>query len=62
MGLVMDGYDIVVEGITEPDESDGVRRWAQAGATWCPEANWEVPQDRAVQVVPGPSGCRPLRG
>jgi alkanesulfonate monooxygenase SsuD/methylene tetrahydromethanopterin reductase-like flavin-dependent oxidoreductase (luciferase family) len=49
MGLGMDGYDVVVEGITEPDEINGVRRWAQAGATWWLEANWEVPEDRAVQ-------------
>ena len=38
----LDGYDIVLEGSTEPgDAGDELRRFAAAGATWWIESNWE---------------------
>jgi len=48
-GLAMDGFDVVVEGITQPGDGETVDGWAQAGATWWLEANWTVPEDRAVE-------------
>jgi hypothetical protein len=37
----MDGYDIVVEGTTDPGDVAEPRRYAEAGATWWMESNWE---------------------
>lgn len=38
----IDGYDIVLEGPTEPgDADDELRRFAAAGATWWIDADWE---------------------
>ena len=49
-GLTMDGYDVVTEGTTEPGPAGvaEVRSWAEAGATWWLEANWQVPAEDAV--------------
>jgi alkanesulfonate monooxygenase SsuD/methylene tetrahydromethanopterin reductase-like flavin-dependent oxidoreductase (luciferase family) len=49
-GLTMDGYDVVMEGNTEPgpDAVALVRDWEQAGATWWLEANWLVDAASAV--------------
>jgi alkanesulfonate monooxygenase SsuD/methylene tetrahydromethanopterin reductase-like flavin-dependent oxidoreductase (luciferase family) len=51
-GLTMDGYDVVVEGNTEPGPAAvaEVRRWADAGATWWLEANWMLPVESAVEA------------
>ena len=38
-------YDIVVEGVTPGDAQEAgnvVRPWAEAGATWWIEADWEA--------------------
>jgi alkanesulfonate monooxygenase SsuD/methylene tetrahydromethanopterin reductase-like flavin-dependent oxidoreductase (luciferase family) len=50
-GLTMDGYDVVVEGNTEPGPAavDEVRGWAEAGATWWLEANWGLAEDTVVE-------------
>jgi len=38
-----DGFDIVLEGPTEPGAADDeLRRFADAGATWWIESNWET--------------------
>jgi hypothetical protein len=38
-----DGFEIVLEGATEPgDADDELRRFAGAGATWWIESNWET--------------------
>jgi alkanesulfonate monooxygenase SsuD/methylene tetrahydromethanopterin reductase-like flavin-dependent oxidoreductase (luciferase family) len=42
-GLTMDGYDIVVEGVTAAGDTaaaDTVRPWAEAGANWWIDADW----------------------
>ncbi len=51
-GLTMDGYDVIMEGNTEPGTMAvaEVQRWADAGATWWLEANWSVAEDRAVEA------------
>lgn len=50
-GLTMDGYDVIMEGNTEPgpDAVAHVREWEHAGATWWLEANWLVEADAAVE-------------
>ncbi|MFB6722701.1 LLM class flavin-dependent oxidoreductase [Kribbella sp. NPDC056345] len=60
--LTMDGYDVVVEGITAADESgpETVRPWAEAGATWWIEADWssmdpaEVRRTAEARLKAGP--------
>ena len=57
----MDGYDVVVEGNTEPGPAavEEVRGWAEAGATWWLEANWAVPAEEAVESSRGRcAACR----
>ena len=51
-GLTMEGFDVVVEGSTEPGSAgvDEVRGWADAGATWWLEANWALPDAEAVEA------------
>ena len=40
-GLTMDGFDVVVEGTTTPDDADGkVGPWLEAGANWWLDADW----------------------
>lgn len=50
-GLTMAGYDVVMEGNTTPgpDAAAEVLDWERAGATWWLEANWEVPEESAVE-------------
>jgi alkanesulfonate monooxygenase SsuD/methylene tetrahydromethanopterin reductase-like flavin-dependent oxidoreductase (luciferase family) len=53
----LDGFDIVVEGITQPDTAaNTVRPWADAGATWWLESdwsNWDVePARRRIKAGP----------
>ncbi|HEX6870780.1 MAG TPA: LLM class flavin-dependent oxidoreductase [Micromonosporaceae bacterium] len=50
-GLPADGFDVVMEGSTEPGESAvaEVREWARAGATWWLEANWSMAGDVVQQ-------------
>jgi alkanesulfonate monooxygenase SsuD/methylene tetrahydromethanopterin reductase-like flavin-dependent oxidoreductase (luciferase family) len=49
-GLDMAGFDVVMEGTTEPgaEATDTVRGWADAGATWWLEANWSLSPDDVV--------------
>lgn len=51
-GLTMDGFDVVVEGNTQPGLAalDEVRGYAAAGATWWLEANWGLPEAEVVQA------------
>ncbi|REF35508.1 LLM class flavin-dependent oxidoreductase [Thermasporomyces composti] len=46
----MDGYDVVVEGVTSADDPAAaaatVRPWAEAGATWWLDANWSIPPEQ----------------
>jgi len=51
VGLSMAGYDVIMEGNTEPGPAavDEARAWGEAGATWWLEANWEVDASTAVQ-------------
>jgi alkanesulfonate monooxygenase SsuD/methylene tetrahydromethanopterin reductase-like flavin-dependent oxidoreductase (luciferase family) len=46
-GLPMEGYDVVVEGVTRPEEDPAavVRPWIDAGATWWLEADWALARD-----------------
>ena len=37
----LEGFDIVVEGATEPGSVDEPARFEEAGATWWIESNWE---------------------
>jgi alkanesulfonate monooxygenase SsuD/methylene tetrahydromethanopterin reductase-like flavin-dependent oxidoreductase (luciferase family) len=52
LGLSMDGFDVVMEGNTEPgpDAVAEAAAWADAGATWWLEANWEVAAHEAADV------------
>ena len=46
-GLSWEGYDVVAEGVSTPD-ADGVRavaEWADVGATWWVESDWEMGDD-----------------
>ncbi|MGI8999421.1 MAG: LLM class flavin-dependent oxidoreductase [Candidatus Limnocylindria bacterium] len=56
----MDGFDIVVEGSTAPGDVDEPRRYADAGATWWIESDWESfdPADARRRIKAGPP--RPL--
>jgi alkanesulfonate monooxygenase SsuD/methylene tetrahydromethanopterin reductase-like flavin-dependent oxidoreductase (luciferase family) len=51
-GLSMDGFDVVVEGVTEPGPAavDQARGWAEAGATWWIEARWAAPEAEMVEA------------
>lgn len=51
-GLSMDGFDVVVEGTTEPGPAgvDAVRGWAEAGATWWIEADWSLPEGEVLSA------------
>lgn len=50
-GLAMDNYDIVVEGTTKPDDTDTVRPWSDAGATWWIEADWSSMNPTEVRAA-----------
>jgi alkanesulfonate monooxygenase SsuD/methylene tetrahydromethanopterin reductase-like flavin-dependent oxidoreductase (luciferase family) len=46
-------YDLVVEGMTPGPGADGaavVRPWAEAGATWWIEAQWQAPGPAALRA------------
>ena len=47
----MDGFDVVMEGTTEPGEAaaERVAGWEAAGATWWMEANWAVEANDALE-------------
>jgi hypothetical protein len=49
-GLTMDGYDVVMEGSTQPGPATNaeIRAWGEAGATWWLEANWTLPEKELV--------------
>ena len=52
-GLSMDGYDVVMEGVTAADDPDKaaarVRPWAEAGANWWLDADWSEMDPVAVR-------------
>lgn len=56
----LDGFDIVMEGATSADDpaaaADTVRPWANAGATWWIESDWEnwdvEPMRRRIEAGP----------
>jgi len=52
LGQPMDGYEVVMEGNTRPgpEAVADVSAWAEAGATWWLEANWEVGEKEAEEV------------
>jgi hypothetical protein len=55
----VEGFDIVVEGLTPPGDRvagvEIVRPWAEAGATWWTEADWRQPVERLRErVAAGP--------
>lgn len=56
----LDGFEIVVEGNTSADDavaaSAEVKRWADAGATWWIESDWETsdPADARRRIEAGP--------
>jgi alkanesulfonate monooxygenase SsuD/methylene tetrahydromethanopterin reductase-like flavin-dependent oxidoreductase (luciferase family) len=56
----LDGFEIVVEGKTEPGATSEPARFAAAGATWWIESNWETfdPADarRRIEAGPPPAG------
>jgi alkanesulfonate monooxygenase SsuD/methylene tetrahydromethanopterin reductase-like flavin-dependent oxidoreductase (luciferase family) len=55
-----DDFEIIVEGTTPADDARAaaakVRRWADAGATWWIESNWETfdPADARRRILSGP--------
>jgi alkanesulfonate monooxygenase SsuD/methylene tetrahydromethanopterin reductase-like flavin-dependent oxidoreductase (luciferase family) len=63
-GLAMDGFDIVVEGNTKPgpEAVEEAHRWAQAGATWWLEADWQLPADGLVEACLDRLRAGPPRG
>ena len=56
----LDEFEIVGEGTTSPADPDAasaeVRRWAEAGATWWIESDWETfdPADARRRIEAGP--------
>ncbi len=48
-GLPVEGYDVVCEGTTPPDDpstaAEIVTPWREAGATWWMEADWSVARE-----------------
>ncbi len=54
-GLSMDGYDVVMEGVTPADDpakaKETVRPWAEAGATWWLDADWSSMDPAAVRAA-----------
>lgn len=46
--------DVIAEGETSAEDADGARRtvesWAEAGATWWLESNWELPHHSAERM------------
>ena len=52
----LDGFDIVVEGSTDPEHSSEPSRFEQAGATWWIESNWESfdPAAARTRIDAGP--------
>ncbi|MEO6578347.1 MAG: LLM class flavin-dependent oxidoreductase [Candidatus Limnocylindria bacterium] len=54
-----DAFEIVVEGTTDPEDpadASRVAAWAEAGATWWIESNWDSfdPDDAHRRIVSGP--------
>lgn len=60
----LDGYDIVVEGVTPADDPVAAAaetdRWARAGATWWIESDWETGTVEALRarIAAGPPAGR----
>jgi alkanesulfonate monooxygenase SsuD/methylene tetrahydromethanopterin reductase-like flavin-dependent oxidoreductase (luciferase family) len=62
-GLDMSGYDVVMEGNTEPgaEAVAEVQAWEEAGATWWLEANWQIDSAVAVEWCRGRLRAGPPR-
>lgn len=52
----LDSFDIVVEGTTAKGDGTEPRRWAEAGATWWIESDWNTfdPADARRRIDAGP--------
>jgi alkanesulfonate monooxygenase SsuD/methylene tetrahydromethanopterin reductase-like flavin-dependent oxidoreductase (luciferase family) len=52
----LDGFEVVVEGTTAAVDATEPRRFADAGATWWIESNWETfdPDDARRRIEAGP--------
>jgi len=63
-GLTMEGFDVVMEGNTTPGPAavDEARSWAEVGATWWLEANWEIPEKEAFESCRERLRAGPPRG
>jgi alkanesulfonate monooxygenase SsuD/methylene tetrahydromethanopterin reductase-like flavin-dependent oxidoreductase (luciferase family) len=48
------GFDVIVEGETQPGETGVVEPWAEAGATWWLETRWGAPEDVRQRIEAGP--------
>jgi alkanesulfonate monooxygenase SsuD/methylene tetrahydromethanopterin reductase-like flavin-dependent oxidoreductase (luciferase family) len=51
------GFDVVVEGETEPGDASGIRPYEEAGATWWLETRWSEGDPSAIssRIAAGPS-------
>ncbi|MFP5347270.1 MAG: LLM class flavin-dependent oxidoreductase [Actinomycetes bacterium] len=52
-GLAWEGYDVVVEGVTEPggDGYEQVSAFAAVGATWWVESDWRMDDDALSRLL-----------
>ena len=52
-GLTMDGFDVVVEGTTTPDDDPEteIRPWVDAGANWWLDADWSDMDPERVRAA-----------
>ena len=50
------GFDVVVEGETEPGDASAVAPWQESGATWWLESRWQASSPTAVRdrIAGGP--------
>jgi len=46
--------DVIAQGETEPDDTDVVTSWADAGATWWLESRWSAPEAARSRIEAGP--------
>lgn len=44
------GFDVIVEGETEPGDASPVRPWQESGTTWWLESRWQPSSPTAVLV------------
>lgn len=48
------GFDVVVEGETEPRDGSPVQPWQESGATWWLESRWQDPSSVRDRIAAGP--------